>query len=488
MRTDFNLVKDQWIRLVGHEPVGLLELFDFKDAPMLAGTPVQKLILFRFLLAIVQCACPLEDEDEYQAMTVEDMKARVRDYLTKQTDGFLLFDSDRPFLQHPGILENNDKKTFPLSAFMPGVCTGNATLLFAANSSRPSLDEADVVYTLLSLVTFGMGGKKPDKSLVFTDGLVKKSAPASPALGRGWLHSFPMSSDLYKSLKLNIVTGDMLAEPELSFLPGGIGTPPWEKMPSTEAGPDAVDYTKTLVGWLVPISRFCRIFGENVCMTSGVVYPSVSDSICDLSVSLREANKKVTAVRARTDVAPWRQLDAVLAFSGANETEGCKALKLIRESRQDDLSAVWCVGLQVSEQSGEQYMSNTDDFIESRFAIEPGWEDRVFFKRYTDEMTWINKVKKKLWVCVTNYYQELQAGDLGSKTAGHAELIFWDICAPYGVRMAEACGIADPSIYRKAFVNAALDAYDRVCPKVSARQLMAYQKYRPIFRNSEVTR
>lgn len=46
MTLEFNLVDDKWIKLIGHEPVSLLQFFDMQEAPKLAGTPVQKLLVF----------------------------------------------------------------------------------------------------------------------------------------------------------------------------------------------------------------------------------------------------------------------------------------------------------------------------------------------------------------------------------------------------------------------------------------------------------
>lgn len=176
MKADFNLVDDGWIKLSGvQDPVSLRQIFDMTDPPELAGTPIQKMIVFRLLLAIVQVACPLEDEDDYLDLSVEEMKAQVRTYLEQKKACFYLLDADRPFLQHPGVKVLDAKKLLPLAAFLPGVCSGNATLLFDNNCQPASISDSDRVYALLSVVTFGMGGKKPDKALVFSKGLVKKA-------------------------------------------------------------------------------------------------------------------------------------------------------------------------------------------------------------------------------------------------------------------------------------------------------------------------
>lgn len=67
----------------------------------------------------------------------------------------------------------------------------------------------------------------------------------------------------------------------------GIGVPPWESMPLKEVGTEADAYTSSLLGWLVPISRFCRLEDGMVHMTSGVEYPKITTGLCDLSVSTK---------------------------------------------------------------------------------------------------------------------------------------------------------------------------------------------------------
>lgn len=301
MKKEFNLATDSWIKLAGRPPVSLLDFFANDDAIVLGGTAIQKLVVFRLLLAILQASCSLEDEEEWKELTIEEMKALAINYLKLHIAEFGLYDTEKPFLQHPQVTVKKEK-LLPIGAFLPGVCVGNATVLYSSNILPETVSDQDTVYALLQLVTFGMGGKKPDQSIIFAPGYEKKSAPSSPALGRGWLHSFPLGENIFETLKLNIFSKEKIEE--IAFLKSGIGVPPWESMPLKEVGTEADAYTSSLLGWLVPISRFCRLEDGMVHMTSGVEYPKITTGLCDLSVSTKSvgsgAKKTISAVQAQT--------------------------------------------------------------------------------------------------------------------------------------------------------------------------------------------
>lgn len=81
MKKEFNLATDSWIKLAGRPPVSLLDFFANDDAIVLGGTAIQKLVVFRLLLAILQASCSLEDEEEWKELTIEEMKALAINYL-----------------------------------------------------------------------------------------------------------------------------------------------------------------------------------------------------------------------------------------------------------------------------------------------------------------------------------------------------------------------------------------------------------------------
>lgn len=484
MFKSLNLVRDPWVKLVDGSIVSLHDLFSAEEPPELAGTPIQRLIVFRLLLAITYQACHLEMEDDYEDLTVVGLRKKVLVYLEDHQNQFELLDPETPFLQHPGLTTQNAKKVFPLEAFMPGVCYGNATVLFSSNEMTHSLSQSDVVYALLQVVTFGLGGKKPEKEVVFAEGYTKKSAPPSPALGRGWLHTFALGKNIFESLRLNLFSEELFDDRTLSFLTHRVGVAPWENMPTKEVGDEAKAYASSLMGWLVPISRFCRITEQGLLMTSGIVYPKIDTGICDLSVSTKEtgagAKTRITALRAQTKMAPWRQLDAVLAFfSNADKQIGCRALQLILAKRPRGMAEIWCVGMQVSEQSGEQYFSGSDDFVESVFKVKPELLNQVFLVKYVDQLERIERVRKALYVCVKKYYDSLNANELSSKMSSKAQEVFWLNCAPLGIRIVEAYATGQELDVEKNLWEVAIGVYKQVCPKVGAKQLMAYERCRP---------
>lgn len=493
MFRSFNLVTDPWIKLIDNQTASLRDFFDRDAAPELGGTPIQRLIVFRLLLAITYQACPLEMEEDYEELTVKEMRQKVLTYLEMHQKQFELFDEEHPFLQHPGITTENAKKFFPLEAFVPGICYGNATVLFSSNEMTQTLSDSDVVYALLQVVTFGMGGKKPEKELVFTPGYTKKSASPLPALGRGWLHTFALGVDVFESLRLNLFSEELFDEATLSFLKKRIGKAPWEDMPTKEIGPEADAYTSSLMGWLVPIARFCRLTPQGLALTSGIEYPKIETGDCDLSVSTKEtgngAKAKITALRAQTKIAPWRQVEAVLAFFGYPEKQaGCRGLRLVLSKRQRGMSAIWCVGMQVSEQSGEQYFSGTDDFVESVFKVNPEQLTPTFLIKYVAQLEQFERVRKTLYTCVTKFYEFLNAKDLGQKMASKAQELFWVKCSPIGVQMVEAYAQGQDVNFEKQIWVVAQTTYSQVCSKVGARQFMAYEKYRPRFNLKKVAK
>ena len=88
MFRSFNLVTDPWIKLIDNQTASLRDFFDRDAAPELGGTPIQRLIVFRLLLAITYQACPLEMEEDYEELTVKEMRQKVLTSLT--SSDFLL--------------------------------------------------------------------------------------------------------------------------------------------------------------------------------------------------------------------------------------------------------------------------------------------------------------------------------------------------------------------------------------------------------------
>ena len=487
----FNLALQPWIKLEGADSVGLRELFALEEPPKLAGTPTERFVVFRLLLAVLQAACTLEEDDDLEGLSIEEMKANAVEYLDIHADAFDLFDEKHPFLQYPQVV--SEKKALPAGALVLGVCTGNATLLLESNSAS-ELTAAEEAYLLLHQLILGFGGKKADMTIILSKDLQKRgSAPASPALGRGWLHSVPLGKDLFSSLWLNLLTEADLRS-NAKQLTTGIGRPAWEHMPDSEDSEAALTYAASLQGRLLPLSRFCLLEETGMFnMTTGIAYPPITSGVADPSVSLKALKGGVySALRAQTGEQPWRQIESILAFDGKYGKEGCWLMNEARNrGSEDDGTAcvgVWCVGLQISDKAGEQYFSAQDGFVEQKFMLHSGWEAGGFLARYVDGMKKVSDLSKILYSCVASYFDELtgNSSDKGGKTSDAAKKraaaaveSFWRLADTKGSEFVNQCSIGECSNLIRIFAGYVETLYFQACTAEGARQLLTWAKQRP---------
>ena len=482
----FSLVEDPWIKTASNRRISLLEAFsEESENSLLGGTPVEKFLAFRLLLAIAQAAVPLRDEDDWCTLSISKMSKKIRDYLLDHGKQFILDDPDHPFLQFPQ-LKSAKKEPLQIGGLVLGVSSGNAVVLTDGNMPHP-LADADKVYVLLQQVILGFGGKKIDKSLCLNPKLKKSaSAPPSTSLGRkGYLHSFVLGNSLLHTVLLNLMTASQLKT--IPYLSEGVGVPPWEKMPAAEDDEIALQLSKSYMGHLIPMSRFCLIDGQNFYMTSGVTMPTLETGCVDLSMTVSAATDKkggriFKAIGADVSKQPWRQLDALLGFMATSKIWDCRQLSecLLRQSDEEAPRAgVWCVGLQVSFNSGEQFLTDSDGFVESEFRIDPDLDGSLFYNRYQNELNRINSISKIEAACISNYYADIGSKDVGNVHKEKALRDFWKIGDSLSVELEKCCETGEFSDLRKKIIRAAENIYNQHCPKESARQVVAWGKCRP---------
>ena len=82
----FNLIDEPWIPVVGKGKVGLRQIFADESIAALGGNPVEKIAVFKLLLAIAQSAITPKDESEWKSLGVNGLQKRVSDYLDKYYD------------------------------------------------------------------------------------------------------------------------------------------------------------------------------------------------------------------------------------------------------------------------------------------------------------------------------------------------------------------------------------------------------------------
>ena len=485
MENRFNLIDEPWIPVVDIGMASLREIFAKPQYRALGGTPVQKIALTKLLLAIAQAAATPEDDAQWNEWGWQGMSRRVLGYLTQWHDRFFLY-GERPFLQMPGIVAA-DVKSF--GAVLPDVATGNTTVLTESQIQK-SLNDADKALLLITLMGFALGGKKTDNRIVLSpDYLGKKNDKGKASTGRpgpsvlhmGLLHSFCQGDSLQKSIWLNVFSHAELAN--LTIFPGGLGRAPWEKMPEGEACPIALALKSSLMGRLITLSRFCLLRECGLHYSEGIAHDSYKDGIYDPSITVNPSGNDVKVLWANPEKRPWRELASLLGFiTPQNSNHDCIQLRLSlsKSIRCNEAVAIWSGGLRVSFNAGEQYVSGTDDIVESLLWLVPGQLSEIWFLHFQQEMNALDSVGKSLYGSVMAYFKT-QLMD-GEKFAAQASNLFWQLCESHAQKLIDHCEHPNKKYeLRSKFVRYVEQAFDLFCPNQTARQLDAWARTKPSF-------
>jgi CRISPR system Cascade subunit CasA len=336
---------------------------------------------------------------------------------------------------------------------------------------------------------FGLGGKKTDNKTVLSKGYTgKTNDKGKPATGKpgpsigfmGLMHNFLVSQTLTETLWLNMLAEEQLSD--IRIYPAGLGTPPWEQMPTGEACETAKMLQTSLIGRLLPVSRFCLLAESGLHYSEGIAHAGYKEGMVDPSVSVDFSGKDAKAIWIDPERRPWRFLTALLSFLAQQSNQGfdCYYLRfgLPRARGQTESLGIWSGGLRVSSNAGEQYVSGTDDFVESLVTLPTEHLGEDWFQRLKLEMTELEQVAKIAYSATLNYYKSQNMD--GKAQAGQASHLFWQLCERKFQTLINAC--VDPrqaKALRKTFAAFANQAYDRFCAKETARQLDAWAKNRP---------
>ncbi|MDQ7007679.1 MAG: type I-E CRISPR-associated protein Cse1/CasA [Acidobacteriota bacterium] len=477
----FNLIDEPWIPVVEAGRVSLRQLFSKPEYRALGGNPVQKIAVTKLLLAIAQAAATPKDDETWATMGADGMAQSCLDYLGRWYDRFWLY-GEHPFLQFPAL---KGSQLWSDSTLLPDIATGNTTVLTESQVEKP-LSNAERALLLVTAVGFALGGKRADQKVVLSPGYTKKrSAHAGALIGvMGYLHSFLQSRTLTKTIWLNLFSQQQIEA--MSFYPEGLGTPPWEALPAGEDCPVARRLRESLMGRLVPLSRFFLLQQEGLHCTEGINHLTYKEGGVDPSVAVNNATKVPKALWADAEKRPWRQLTALLSFMG-QEGKGhfdCYQLSLglTRARRHEDRIGVWSGGLRVSRNAGEQYVSGTDDFVESLVLLDSDILGEAWYVQLSHEMKALEEIAKRLYGATFNYYkaQKLEGGEYAATSTN----VFWQLAERYFQRLVDACDPEDASAnpcreLRKVFATLVNHTYSDFCPRGTARQLIAWAQCRP---------
>jgi len=483
----FNLIDEPWIPIVDVGQVSLKQLFSHADYRALGGNPVQKIVLTKLLLAIAQAAYTPEDNDDWAKLGVDGVAKKSLEYLERWHDRFYLY-GEKPFLQMPTIKAAAVQN---FGAVLPEISAGNTTVLTQSQVEK-NLTDADKSLLILQLMGFGLGGKKTDNSVVLSPGYQGKfNDKGKPSTGKpsasigflGFLHNFLQGKSLQETVWLNLFTQKQISD--LPIFPQGMGTAPWEQMPVGESCSIAEVLKSGLMGRLIPLSRFSLLAENGLHYSEGIAHSGYKEGAIDPSVSVDFSTKNPKAIWVDPEKRPWRLLTALLSFFSQVSNKGfdCYQLRLNmgRAIQQIPTIGIWSGGLRVSSNAGEQYVSGSDDFVESIIQLRSSMLGEIWFANLQLEMDELDKLSKIVYGATFNYFksQNMETKD----QAALASNLFWQLCERRFQELVNICDNAGQILaMRPVFARFVHKAYDTCCPNDTARQLDAWAKNRPDLR------
>ncbi|MFZ4504386.1 MAG: type I-E CRISPR-associated protein Cse1/CasA [Methylovulum sp.] len=479
----FSLIDSPWLPIADVGRVSLKQIFSDPSYRALGGNPIQKVAITKLLLAIAQAACTPEDNDAWEALGSKGLAQNCSSYLEKHYNKFYLY-GENPFLQ---MSEISKAATQSIGAVLPEIATGNTTILNALQIET-ELSDADKALLIVQLMGFGLGGKKTDNSIVLSAGYSGKSndkgkastGKAGASLGfMGFLHNFLQGQFLLETLWLNLFTQE-----QIQNLPyaNGLGVAPWEDMPKGEQCETAKGLQNSLMGRLLPLSRFCLLNDKGLHYSEGITHLDYKFGMIDPSVAINPATKPAKVLWVDTERRPWRFLTALLSFMEANSGGfECPYIKqgLLRARKVVPQCGLWSGGLRVSSNAGEQYVSGSDDFLESVTFMDSDYLGEPWYNALKQEMSELDQLAKIVYGVTMSYFKSLKVE--GKSQAAAASNLFWQLSERKFQDLVNACGQGEEQTkaLRKDFAQFASTAYNTYCPNDTARQLNAWAENLP---------
>lgn len=494
MDKHFNLIDEPWIPVADKGRVSLRQVFSEPDCRALGGNPVEKIALMKLLLAIAQAAATPEDDAAWRAMGARGMAQKCLTYLDHWHDRFDLY-GERPFLQMPAV---EAAKIKSYGTVLPQIATGNTTVLTRGQVEH-ELSDAEKAVLLVFLTGFALGGKQADNTVVLSCGYVgkckngqpaKNSQPGPSVASRGLLHTLLHGENLLQCLWLNLLTHEHIVRN--TRFTAGLGTAPWERMPAGEDDEVARQLKSSVMGRLVPLCRFCLLAAGGLHYSDGIAHTNYKEGVCDPTVAVNWSGKEPRALWTDPEKRPWRELTALLGFLAQQQSGGFECWQLAaclgRACESVDEFAIWSGGLRVSNDMGEQRTKGNDDFVESRVALQSSALGSFWFSNLKMEMDALGDLHDGLSRSVKKFFRRQTPGEkddrLGEATSKVATHLFWQFCERDFQQLLDHCDANEANTERRHqlrlwFAGYAQKAYDRYCPKGTARQLDAWARCRP---------
>lgn len=506
----FNLVDEPWIPVVDATgeafKVGLRELFE-RSAELvdLAVGTLERISLYRLLTCVAQRALDgPKNQDEWLEAEGKLVAASLA-YLDDWRDRFDLW-GERPFLQVKELQANGRTKTDKLDF---GLASGNNNTLFdqAATEDGRAHEPDWLARNLLVYLAFspgsliGVGTINGEKTAAGNKG-------NAPCLDGCKLFTFVVGKNLRQTVAWNMVAFD-----QLKYIPKGAGKPFWEFDNSFAANAEvdktAKEFANTWFGRLTPVARFVRLEedGRNMILTNGVKYLKFKEKDKKKEWNNLEMREPMTTVIVKNDKIyeyvsvdperkPWRQLGAMLVWGDDNaKTSGPLNLRHLRalynEERDAELFKIWTGGLKNHPLQTAKIVDTASWSVEIPWLYLGGSKDAVEFNdallAYGKGVNFANGAETRLLAAVKKYCEILSAStqtNTKSKTSlvVQAKNRFWTALER---RVAELIAEAAEEKsglerWKETLRKEVVDAYEKTCACVTARQLRAFAEGKTI--------
>ena len=502
----FNLVDEPWILTAASpERKSLRDVFSDPTLCRLSGNPVDKIVVFRLLLSIVQASTDLKDIDAWADLTVEKMAANALAYLDKWHDRFDLF-GEHPFLQFPQLA--GKLETIPSGADLIAACKieevseGNNTVFSHWNMNR-GLDLPELAVLLLRSVCFSCGKKnKTSKSICLSPQHEKAlTLRWGTLLGPyGILHCYLNAETLLDSLRLNLLTDEDIRD--INVFTAGKGVPFWEEMPQGEIDARAEAYKRSYLGQLFPLDKFLLIRGDRIIKVDGIGYSGFKDGFVDPAFRYVFDKKGTFSIKADPEKQPWRELPSLLEFLKADSSQAKTPLFLcLGQEKMCKTSMayvkVWVGGMTVKNNSNEQKVAGKNGYVESEFSFPTDSLGCGNYDRFKAFMESLEKESVQLRMSVQGYFKDLynessskaRKKDLAQESADSTVARFWEIMSFHAQDFIDLTFSGKPQEeydagldeWKKQWREIVDKLYCEICPRDTPRQLTAWVDHRPLF-------
>ena len=472
----YNLIDEPWIPVLMQDgtnrSVSLGEVFADAEGQIadLALNPYERVAVFRLLLCIAQAALgPERLKDERAWRAAKDAVGPVSsEYMAKWHDRFFLY-GPHAFLQPDCIVLVKPDGATPCDKLVFELASGNKSTLFDHNASSGCyrLSDAGLALGMIAYQNFSSGGLSGQ---CVWDGIAtEKSIQGAPCRERSMLFTIIQGSTLLETVWMNLLTQKMVNE----TLKVEFGHPFWELTSLTRA--EALGNEKTIGGHLAPLSRAIKLTrGTSTCVLGEALsYPQIPEWREPMaSVKLQKGGKKnefnETYVSANPTRMPWRELTSILAVRETSGRKSAIALRHLGALPEEKEFTLWTGGL-YSEKAKEI------STVEWKVKLSTGFLEEPSLQRYQNAVDFADRQRTSLYFA-TAEYARIMLVDEASRFSTPAERAYWDLLAQ--TENQRLVLSVDSSTYlddwKKATRKAAEEAYRRVCPAVTARQMEAY--------------